>query len=86
MDVRKDIDGLAISFITITSLIWGIQQVFIKAVSADMSPVLQIALRSGVAALLLTLLMIYRKERLFSSVTWKPGLMAEVCSHLNSFS
>jgi len=76
MDSRKDIDGLAIGLVTITSLIWGIQQVFIKGVSTDMSPVLQIALRSGIAALLLAIVMVIRKDKLFSQDTWKPGLLA----------
>jgi len=85
MDSRKDIDGLAIGLVTITSLIWGIQQVFIKAVATDMSPVLQIALRSGIAALLLVIVMIIRKEKLFSRDTWKPGLLAGALFALEFF-
>lgn len=78
MDLRKDVDGLAIGLVTITSLIWGLQQVFIKAVSTDMSPVLQIALRSGIAALLLAAVMVIRKNKLISRDTWKPGLLAGI--------
>ena len=85
MDSRKDIDGLAIGLVTITSLIWVIQQVFIKAVSTDMSPVLQIALRSGIAALLLVIVMIIRKEKLFSRDTWNPGLLAGILFALEFF-
>lgn len=85
MDVRKDIDGMAIGIITIVSLIWGLQQVFVKAVAADMSPVLQIALRSGIAALLLAAIMVYRKEKLMSRDTWKPGLLAGTLFALEFF-
>lgn len=85
MDSRKDIDGLAIGLVTITSLIWGMQQVFIKAVSTEMSPVLQIALRSGIAAILLAIVMIIRKDKLISRDTWKPGLLAGVLFALEFF-
>ncbi|WP_271271133.1 DMT family transporter [Aliamphritea hakodatensis] len=85
MDSRKDIDGVAIGLVTLISLIWGIQQVFLKAVSTDMSPVLQIALRSGIAALLLAVVMVYRKDDLISRDTWKPGLIAGVLFALEFF-
>ena len=39
MDSRKDIDGLAIGLVTLTSLVWAIQQILLKVVSTDMSPV-----------------------------------------------
>lgn len=76
MDSRKDIDGLAIGLVTLTSFIWGLQQVLLKAVSADMSPVLQIAIRSGIAAFLLVIVMTMRNEKFLSRDTWKPGLIA----------
>ncbi|SFG59639.1 DMT family transporter [Neptunomonas qingdaonensis] len=76
MSARKDIDGMAIGIITFVSLIWGVQQVFVKAVATDMSPVLQIALRSGIAAFLLAMIMLCRKEKLISRSTYKAGLLA----------
>lgn len=76
MDSRKNVDGFAIGIIAIVSLIWGLQQVFVKAVAADMPPVLQIALRAGIAALLLASIMMWRNEKLISRDTWKPGLLA----------
>ncbi|MFT5707806.1 MAG: drug/metabolite transporter (DMT)-like permease [Oceanospirillaceae bacterium] len=85
MDSRKDIDGLAIGLVTITCVIWGLQQVLIKSVAADMSPVLQIALRSGIAALLLAIVMLIRKDKLFSRDTWKPGLLAGILFALEFF-
>lgn len=76
MDSRKNIDSLAIGLVTMICLIWGLQQVLIKIVATDMSPVLQIALRSGIAALLLMIVMVIRQDKLFSRDTYKPGLLA----------
>jgi drug/metabolite transporter (DMT)-like permease len=50
-----------------------------------MSPVLQIALRSGIAALLLIIVMVYRRNELISSDTWKPGLIAGILFSLEFF-
>lgn len=85
MDTRKEMDSLAIGLVTLTSFTWGLQQVLLKAVSADMSPVLQIAIRSGIAAALLAAVMMYRQEKLFSDDTWKPGLMAGMLFALEFF-
>lgn len=60
------------------SIIWGLQQVMVKAVSADMAPVLQMSLRSGIAALLVTFLIRRRGDSLVSMDTWKPGLLAGI--------
>lgn len=85
MDTRKEMDSLAIGLVTLTSFTWGLQQVLLKAVSADMSPVLQIAIRSGIAAALLAAVMMFRQEKLFSDHTWKPGLMAGMLFALEFF-
>ncbi|MGY8870372.1 MAG: DMT family transporter [Pseudomonadales bacterium] len=85
MDSRKNIDAMAIGIVTIVSLIWGLQQVFVKAVATDMSPVLQIALRSSIAAILLAIVMICRKQELISRDTWKPGLLAGTLFALEFF-
>lgn len=56
--------------------IWGLQQVVLKATAADISPIMQIALRSGVAALLVGLVMWWRQERLsWRDGTLRPGLL-----------
>ncbi|WP_421868280.1 DMT family transporter [Motiliproteus sp.] len=79
MDSRKDnIDSLAMGMMLLFCLVWGLQQVLLKGVALDMAPVLQIAIRSGGAAILVALLMLWRKEALFSHDTWKPGLIAGV--------
>lgn len=79
MDTQKAIDGQAIGMMLILCMIWGLQQVAIKAAAPDIAPVLQIALRSGIAALLVGALMLGRGERLSGSDgTWRPGLLVGV--------
>jgi drug/metabolite transporter (DMT)-like permease len=53
----------------ILCLIWGFQQVAIKAVIADVAPALQVALRSGVSALL-----VWFFSRLVAGDPWLPGV------------
>ena len=77
METRKALDGHAMGIMFILCLIWGLQQVILKAAAADISPLLQIALRSGVAALLVGLLMLQRGERIaWHDGSWRPGLLA----------
>lgn len=76
MDHRKDLDGRATGLMLVLCLIWGLQQVVLKAAAPDIAPLLQIALRSGVAALLVWLLMRRRGETLApGDGTWRPGLL-----------
>ena len=57
-------------------LIWALQQVALKATAVEISPTLQIALRSGVAALLVWLFMVARRERMvWADGVWRPGLL-----------
>ncbi|MFK3694276.1 DMT family transporter [Serratia bockelmannii] len=51
MNARVGIDGRAAAAMVMLCAIWGMQQVAIKAAEADVSAVLQIAIRSGLAAL-----------------------------------
>ncbi|WP_018151957.1 DMT family transporter [Leeia oryzae] len=79
MDVRKPLDLPAILIMLLLCMIWGFQQITLKASAADITPLLQIALRSGISALLVIGLMIYRHEPLgFFKDTWRPGLLAGV--------
>lgn len=75
MNTRKSLDGLAVALMLVLCLIWGLQQSVLKLAAPDMAPIMQIALRSGIAALLVGLLMLWRKERItFTDGTWRPGL------------
>lgn len=76
MDTRKALDSQAIALMLVLCLIWGLQQVVLKATAADIAPILQIGLRSGVAALLVGLLMFARGERMrLDDGTWRPGVV-----------
>ena len=70
---RKNADLRASAIMTVICIIWGVQQVAIKGVAEEISPVLQVALRSGIAALLVLVVMSCKKESLRQS---SPYLMA----------
>ena len=74
---RKALDGLAISAMVGLCLCWGFQQVAIKFTAQYMSPVMQLALRSLIAALLVGVLMAWRREGFaLRDGTLLPGLAA----------
>jgi drug/metabolite transporter (DMT)-like permease len=76
MNTRKALDAQAIALMLVLCLIWGLQQVVLKATAADIAPILQIGLRSGVAAVLVGLLMWARGERMrLRDGTWRPGVV-----------
>lgn len=76
MAAHKEIDGRAGGLMFVLCVIWGLQQVAIKIAAPDMTPIMQIAIRSGIAAALVALVILIRRERLpFSDATWKPGLL-----------
>lgn len=59
--------------------LWGFQQVVLKATAADISPVMQIALRSAGSALLMAGVMRWRGERMnLSGDTLRPGVIVGV--------
>ncbi len=73
---RKPLDAGAGGLMVVLCLIWGLAQVNLKMAAADISPLMQIALRSGVAAVLVILLMFIRREGLsIQDGTWRPGLL-----------
>ena len=76
IDTRKAIDAQAIGLMFLLCIVWGLQQVVLKAAAPDISPLLQIALRSGIAALLVGFLRYFRGERMsLADGTWRPGLL-----------
>ncbi len=75
MLARKALDQKAVGLMLLLCLIWGLQQVVLKATAQDMSPLLQLALRSGVAAALVAAMMWTRGEhRGAVPGSWRPGL------------
>jgi len=76
MDSRKTLDGRSSAMMVVICMIWGLQQVVLKAAAADVSPIMQVALRSGIAAVLVGLLMLRQKEPFGVALgNWRPGLL-----------
>jgi len=70
----RTIDTQAVGLMWLLCALWGLQQVALKATAHDVAPLLQIALRSGIAALLVALLMVWRGERFNAQDgTWRSG-------------
>ncbi|NIF33286.1 DMT family transporter [Enterobacter sp. Cy-643] len=79
MSRYKTIDRLAVAGMTTLCLIWSLQQPGLKATADDASPILQIALRSGIGAGLVALYMLLRKEKIqYASLPWLAGAGAGV--------
>jgi len=76
MTSRQALDTRASSLMLLLCALWGLQQVVLKATAADIAPIMQIALRSGAAAVLLSLWMWWRKERMHvNDGTLRAGLL-----------
>ncbi|NLY64277.1 MAG: DMT family transporter [Alcaligenaceae bacterium] len=74
--MRKAVDSTATAIMVALCLIWGIQQVAMKAVAADIAPVLQVALRSGVAAVLVLLFtLLISRDQWLKGVALRSGLV-----------
>ncbi|BAL96177.1 DMT family transporter [Rubrivivax gelatinosus] len=75
MDSRKNLDGLAVGVMVLLCMLWSLQQISLKAAADDVSPMLMVALRSAVAALLVAGVMAWRGERVQRATgRWRPGL------------
>uniref|UniRef100_UPI00334133E5 DMT family transporter n=1 Tax=Castellaniella defragrans TaxID=75697 RepID=UPI00334133E5 len=73
------IDARASGLMVVLCLIWGLQQVAVKAVADDIAPILQIGLRSCVAVVLVILLIRWRRERIdWAGGSWRPGILVGV--------
>lgn len=74
---RTHLDSRAVTLLLGCCLLWGLQQIVVKATLPLMPPIAQAALRSGVAALLVWAWASWRGIALFSrDGTWWPGLLA----------
>lgn len=61
--MRKALDLKAASCMLLVCFIWAIQQIVLKATADDFTPIFQLGLRSGGAAVLVVSLMLWRGER-----------------------
>lgn len=76
MPTRTALDSRAVGLMVLLCLVWSLQQISLKAVAGDLSPMLMVGLRSGVAALLVVALMRWRGEGLhLHAGRWRPGLV-----------
>ncbi|MBZ8139800.1 EamA family transporter [Rubrivivax gelatinosus] len=76
MDSRKNLDGLAVGVMLLLCVLWSLQQISLKAAASDIAPMLMVALRSGIAALAVAGVMLWRGERVQpASGRWRPGLL-----------
>ena len=74
MGERKALDGQASLLMVLMCLILGLQQVVLKLAASDISPLMQIAIRSGLAALLVfPLIQLQQGTRLFDSEYVRPA-------------
>jgi drug/metabolite transporter (DMT)-like permease len=73
---RAPIDRFAAATMLLLCAIWGAQQVAIKLAAPDVAPVVQIALRYGLSALLVSAVIAWRGERLRWGESWRPGVLA----------
>lgn len=53
--VRKQIDGFGVGMMILLCAVWGLHQVAIKMAAPDIAPIVQIALRSGISAVLVAI-------------------------------
>lgn len=73
---RKNPDAFAFQVMLVLCLIWGCQQVLIKTAAVDIAPVMQAALRNGIAAVLVGLMLCWRGGWQQAGSTWRAGLVA----------
>ena len=76
MTTRRSLDAQAMSTMLLLCMIWGGQQITLKLAASDLTPTFQIGLRSLLAAVLVGLLMYYRRETFITVSTWRAGLWA----------
>lgn len=76
MDQPRVINGQAAATMVLLCAIWGTQQVAIKLAALAMAPLLQVGVRSIIAAaIVLTVVMARRETRALGGGTWRPGLL-----------
>ena len=76
MDQRQDLDSKASILMLILCIILGLQQVVLKLAATDISPMMQLALRSGLAAILVfPLIRLPEGAGLLSKEYLRPGIL-----------
>ena len=74
MQVRQALDAKASGIMFFLCILWGLQQVVIKLAAADIAPIMQMALRSGLSALLVfPLIKLAKGQSLWGRQYWFSG-------------
>lgn len=77
MDTRKPMDGAAVALMLLCCCIWAVQQISLKITAGAASPVMQIGLRSGIAALCVLIFIAVKRQRIsFARQLLVPGIGA----------
>jgi len=72
---RKALDSSGALWMVLLCMVFGLHQVAIKAVAHDMAPILQITIRSGISAALVSLFMLACRQAFLVAGTMVPGLV-----------
>ncbi len=76
LSLRRPLDLRASTLVLILCVVWGIQQVVLKGVSASVAPVMQLAIRFGGASIFFGLWVFVREgRRAFTDGTLPSGLL-----------
>ena len=77
--VRRGAESRALHLMVLLCALWGLRQGGIKLAAADMPPLVQVGLRSGIAAVLVLLYMRWRRQPLtLGDGTLRAGLLVGV--------
>jgi drug/metabolite transporter (DMT)-like permease len=75
LPIRRPLDMRAIALVLLLCTIWGVQQVVMKGVAADVAPIMQLAIRFAGASIFFGLLVALREgRRAFADGTLRSGL------------
>ena len=73
MSSRQALDAKASSMMLILCIFWGLQQVVLKVAAADISPLMQLALRSGLSAVMVLPLLLLARNTQWASTEYLPA-------------
>lgn len=86
MDSRSPLDGRAVGLMVLVSLCFSVQQIALKAAAPDISPILQISLRSAIAAVLVFAFMVWSRNSIAEALqNWRAGVLAGLLFTLEYF-
>jgi len=84
--IRQGVDARALQLMVPLCVIWGLQQIGVKLAAPDMAPLVQMGLRSGIAAVLVALFMLWRRQPLaLGDGTLRAGLLVGALFALEFF-